>query len=103
MQLRTFQLSNESHGAYVDTENGQTMACAGFCHVQNGAVTAEADHSISMGKLPIQSVEINIPGQFIVSVHIKRQANSRLYTGLTQDTHCLPNGIKISVPIGIGR
>ena len=60
-ELCTFQFGHKAHGTDVNTENRQIVSGSGFCHVQDGTVTAEADHKIGTVQFPIQSGKTQIP------------------------------------------
>ena len=69
--------------------------------MENGAIAAEADHQLRIMDFTVQTVETNVLRQFKTPVHLKRQADLRINTRFGKNTVCLPNGLKILIPIGI--
>ena len=96
------QLCHKAHSAHIHPQKRDALPGRSLCHMQNGAVTAEADHHFRIGQLPIQPAEPNVPGQLIGTVDFKGQADLCLHPCIFQDPLGLPYRLKILIPIGIG-
>ena len=71
MRFCAFQLCHETHGADVDSKNRNALPGCSLGHMEDGAVTAEADDHFRILQFSIQTGEAKILGQFIGPVHLK--------------------------------
>ena len=78
------------------------MAGSRLCHVEDRAVTAEADDHIGTLQLPVQPVEADVLGQVEAFIHLKGQACPAFHAGILEHLHSLPQGAEVVIPVRVG-
>ena len=101
VQLGIFQLRHKAHGADIYAQQRNPPAGCRLGGVQNRTVAAKADYQVRIGKLPLQSVEANVFGQFKALVHFKRKADSALNASVLQNLNRVPYRLEILIPVRI--
>ena len=102
-QFRAFQLSHKAHSADIYTKDGDTGAGGCLGHMQNRAVTTEADDQIRIMQFPVKAGKLQVFRKIIGSVHLKGQTKPYFDPSLCQNLRCPANRRKVLIPIGIGR